>query len=144
METIDRADAYALLAEGRCVRMRTVTPEDWQTVYDFVATLSPESLYRPFFSVPSRPAEKLANLLCAPRAEQSQPVQGALVALLGGRAVGPAEWYRTGVEGEAEIAFEVSDALVLDGARDGRRAARVPEAVHHSATASGAEPRVAK
>ena len=111
METIDRADAYALLADGRCVRVRTVTPEDWQAVHEFVATLSPESLYRRFFSVPSRPAEMLANLLCAPRVEQSQPVQGALVALLGGRAVGLAEWYRTRVEGEAEIAFEVSDAL---------------------------------
>ncbi|HET9172710.1 MAG TPA: GNAT family N-acetyltransferase [Actinospica sp.] len=109
--TTDRADAYALLTDGRCVHVRSVTPEDWQAVYDFAATLGRESLYRRFFSVPSHPGETLADVLCSPRVEQSPPTQGALIALLDGEAVGLAEWYRTGGRDEAEIAFEVSDAL---------------------------------
>jgi len=107
--TIDRADAYALLTDGRGVHVRSVTSEDWQAVYDLAATLGPESLYRRFFSIPSHPGETLANVLCTPDSGQSPPAQGALIALLGGKAVGLAEWYRTRSEGEAEIAFEVSD-----------------------------------
>lgn len=110
MESIDPADAYALLTDGRCVHVRSVTPEDWQAVHDFAATLGPDSLYRRFFTVPSRPGETLANVLCSPGSGQSPPSQGALIALLDGMAVGLAEWYRTRREGEAEIAFEVSDA----------------------------------
>ena len=108
---IDRADAYALLTDGRCVHVRSVTPEDWQAVYDFAATLGRESLYRRFFTVPGHPGETLANVLCSPRVDQNPPTQGALIALLDGRAVGLAEWYRTRRPDEAEIAFEVSDAL---------------------------------
>lgn len=113
METeIDRPDAYALLTDGRCVHVRSVTPEDWQAVYDFAGTLGPQSLYRRFFTVPGHPGETLANVLCSPRVEQNPPTQGALIALLDGRPVGLAEWYRTRrADDEAEIAFEVSDAL---------------------------------
>lgn len=109
--TTDPADAYALLTDGRCVRVRSVTPADWQMVYDLAATLGPESLYRRFFSMPRRPAELLANALCAPHAGQHPAPGGALVALLEGRAVGLAEWYRTADPAEAEIAFETSDVL---------------------------------
>ena len=108
--TTDRADTYALLTDGRCVHVRSVTPRDWHAVHDLAATLGPESLYRRFFSIPSRPGETLANVLCTPGSAQSPPNQGALIALLDGEAVGLAEWYRTRHEGEAEIAFEVSDA----------------------------------
>ena len=110
MESIDLADAYALLTDGRCVHVRSVTPEDWQAVHDLAATLGPDSLYRRFFSIPSRPGETLANALCTPGSGQGPPPQGALIALLDGTAVGLAEWYRTRREDEAEIAFEVSDA----------------------------------
>jgi acyl-CoA synthetase (NDP forming)/RimJ/RimL family protein N-acetyltransferase len=110
MESIDLADVYALLTDGRCVHVRSVTPEDWQAVHDLAATLGPDSLYRRFFSIPSRPGETLANVLCTPGSGQNPPSQGALIALLDGTAVGLAEWYRTQREGEAEIAFEVSDA----------------------------------
>jgi len=110
MESPDPADAYALLTDGRCVHVRSVTPEDWQAVHDLAATLGPDSLYRRFFTVPSHPGETLANALCLPDSGQSPPARGALIALLDGRAVGLAEWYRTRREGEAEIAFEVSDA----------------------------------
>ena len=109
MESIDPADAYALLTDGRCVRVRSVAPKDWQAVHDLAATLGPDSLYRRFFGIPSRPGETLANALCPPGSGQSPPSQGALIALLDGTAVGLAEWYRTRREGEAEIAFEVSD-----------------------------------
>lgn len=111
MDTIDRADAYALLTDGRCVHVRSVTPEDWQAVYDFAATLGQESLYHRFFSVPAHPGERLADALCSPLSDQYPPSQGALIALLDGTAVGLAEWYRTRRDDEAEIAFEVSDAL---------------------------------
>jgi acyl-CoA synthetase (NDP forming)/GNAT superfamily N-acetyltransferase len=112
METeIDRADAYALLTDGRCVHVRSVTPDDWQAVYDFAATLGQQSLYRRFYTVPSHPGETLADVLCSPRVEQNPPTQGALIALLDGTPVGVAEWYRTRGQDEAEIAFEVSDVL---------------------------------
>ena len=117
----DRAEAYALLADGRHVRLRSVTPGDWQAVHDFAATLGPDSLYRRFFGAPSDPGGTLADLVCAPPTEHGPPAHGGLLALLDGAVVGLAEWYRTGKgwksgEGEpeadeAEIAFAVSDAL---------------------------------
>ena len=119
----DRAEAYALLADGRHVRLRSVTPGDWQAVHDFAGTLGPDSLYRRFFGAPSDPGVTLADLVCAPPPEHGAPTHGGLLALLDGAVVGLAEWYRTGKEwksadgepgddvDEAEIAFAVSDVL---------------------------------
>ena len=111
MTSLDRADAYALLTDGRSVRLRSVTPEDWRTVHDFAATLGPDSLYRRFFGAPRDPGARLADLVCAPQAEHGPPSHGGLLALLEGTAVGIAEWYRAGETDQAEIAFAVSDAL---------------------------------
>lgn len=107
-----RADAYALLADGRCVLLRAAAPEDWQLVHDFVATLGPDSLYRRFFGAPSDPGRRLADAVCAPALDEGAgPTHGALLALLEGEAVGLADWYRVGRSQEAEIAFAVSDRL---------------------------------
>jgi acyl-CoA synthetase (NDP forming)/GNAT superfamily N-acetyltransferase len=107
-----RADAYALLADGRCVRLRAAAPQDWGLVRDFVGTLGPDSLYRRFFGAPSDPGTRLADAVCAPvRDEGAGPDHGALLALLEGEVVGLADWYRAGRSQEAEIAFAVSDRL---------------------------------
>ena len=111
MTSLDRADAYALLTDGRSVRLRSVTPEDWRTVHDFAATLGPDSLYRRFFGKPRDPGARLADLVCAPQPEHGPPSHGGLLALLEGSAVGLAEWYRAGETDQAEIAFAVSDTL---------------------------------
>ena len=111
MTTIDRADAYALLTDGRAVRLRSVTSADWRAVHDFAATLGPDSLYRRFFGAPSDPGGMLADLVCAPQPEHGPPTHGGLLALLDGRVVGLAEWYRAGENDQAEVAFAVSDAL---------------------------------
>jgi GNAT superfamily N-acetyltransferase len=111
--TIDRADAYALLTDGRAVRLRSATPADWQAVHDFAATLGPDSTYRRFFGSPRDPGVILADLVCAPQPEHGPPSHGGLLAVLDGEIVGLADWYRGGREqaDEAEIAFAVSDAL---------------------------------
>lgn len=113
MTTIDRADAYALLTDGRAVRLRSATPDDWQAVHDFVAALGPDSIYRRFFGSPRDPGEILANLVCAPQPEHGPPTHGGLLAVLDGEVVGLADWYRSGKEksDEAEIAFAVADEL---------------------------------
>ena len=112
MTTIDRADAYALLTDGRAVRLRSATTADWQAVHDFAATLGPDSLYRRFFGAPSDPGTLLADLVCGPQPEHGPATHGGLLAVLDGEVVGLAEWYRAGQpDGQAEIAFAVSDAL---------------------------------
>ncbi|HET9173112.1 MAG TPA: GNAT family N-acetyltransferase [Actinospica sp.] len=113
MTTIDRADAYALLTDGRAVRLRSAVPGDWQAVHDFAASLGPDSVYRRFFGSPRDPGVILADLVCAPQPESGPPSHGGLLAVLDGEVVGLADWYRAGREraDEAEIAFAVSDAL---------------------------------
>ncbi|MBR7837072.1 GNAT family N-acetyltransferase [Actinospica durhamensis] len=107
-----RADAYALLSDGRAVRLRAAAPEDWNLVHDFVATLGPDSLYRRFFGAPSDPGRRLADAVCAPVTDEGAgPTHGALLAVLEGEVVGLADWYRVGRSQEAEIAFAVSDRL---------------------------------
>ena len=109
---LPRADAYALLADGRAVRLRAATPEDWHLVHDFVATLGPDSLYRRFFGAPSDPGTRLADAVCAPALDEGAgPTHGALLAVLEGEVVGLADWYRVERSQEAEIAFAVSDRL---------------------------------
>lgn len=107
-----RADAYALLADGRAVRLRAATPEDWQLVHDFVESLGPDSLYRRFFGAPSDPGRRLADAVCAPvRDHGAGPTHGALLALLEGEVVGLADWYRVKRSPDAEVAFAVADRL---------------------------------
>ncbi|HTJ67531.1 MAG TPA: GNAT family N-acetyltransferase [Actinospica sp.] len=113
MTTIDRADAYALLTDGRAVRLRSATPADWRAVHDFAGTLGPDSVYRRFFGSPRDPGAILADLVCKPQPEHGPPTHGGLLAVLDGEIVGLADWYRSGSAkpDEAEMAFAVSDAL---------------------------------
>jgi GNAT superfamily N-acetyltransferase len=103
--------SYALLTDGSYVRIRPAVPDDWQTVHDFAETLGQESLYRRFFGFPKYPGKIVANSVCTPAAPASPARNGALLALVGERMVGLADWHATGTPGEAEIAFAVSDAL---------------------------------
>ena len=123
MTRIDRADAYALLTDGRAVRLRSATPDDRRAVTDFAATLGPDSLRRRFFGAPRDPGALLADLVCAPGPDHGPAMHGGLLALLDGEVVGLADWHRSRAGGgdgnggeeaaddEAEIAFAVSDAL---------------------------------
>lgn len=107
-----RADAYALLADGRCVRLRAAVPEDWVLVHDFVESLGPDSLYRRFFGAPGDPGKRLADAVCAPVLDHGAgPTHGALLALLEGEVIGLADWYRVTRTTTAEVAFAVADRL---------------------------------
>ena len=103
--------SYALLTDGSYVRIRPAVPDDWQLVHDFAETLGHESLYRRFFGVPKYPGKIVANSVCAPATPGVPARNGALLALVGERMVGLADWHATDKPGEAEIAFAVSDDL---------------------------------
>ena len=115
MTTSDRADAYALLTDGRAVRLRSATPDDRPAVHRFGTTLGPDSLYRRFFGVPGDPGALLADLVCEPLTEHGPALHGGLLAILDGEVVGLADWHRSdpraGGADDAEVAFAVSDAL---------------------------------
>ena len=103
--------SVALLTDGSHVRIRPAVPGDWQVVHDFAEALGRESVYRRFFGFPRRPGKIIADAVCAPVPPGAPPTHGALLALVGTRMVGLAEWHRVGRAGEAEIAFAVSDDL---------------------------------
>jgi len=103
--------SVALLTDGSHVRIRPAVPGDWQVVHDFAEALGRESVYRRFFGFPRQPGKIIADAVCAPVPPGAPTTHGALLALVGARMVGLAEWHRTGRAGEAEIAFAVSDDL---------------------------------
>jgi acyl-CoA synthetase (NDP forming)/GNAT superfamily N-acetyltransferase len=111
--TVLREDlvSYALLTDGTCVQIRAAGPTDWQAVYDFAAALRRESVYRRFFGFPRDPGKSVAGAVCAPVPDEVPAARGALLALLGDRVVGLAEWIRADHPDEAELAFAVEDGL---------------------------------
>ncbi|HEU5334298.1 MAG TPA: GNAT family N-acetyltransferase [Actinocrinis sp.] len=106
-----QAGSFALLTDGSHVRIRRAVPGDWQVVHDFAETLGRESVYRRFFGFPRQPGKIIADAVCAPVPLGAPLTHGALLALVGERMVGLAEWHHVGRDGEAEIAFAVSDDL---------------------------------
>jgi acyl-CoA synthetase (NDP forming) len=103
--------SYALLTDGRCVLIRSATPDDWQAVHDFAAGLGRTSIYRRFFGFPKHPGKLVADAACSRVPETMPRPRGALLALLDGAVVGLAEWIRATQPQEAEIAFAVADRL---------------------------------
>ena len=110
-ETGSSYASYALLTDGRCVLIRSATPNDWQAVHDFAAGLGRTSVYRRFFGYVNHPGKLMADAACAPAPEGMPKPRGALLGLLDGAVAGLAEWIRGADPQEAEIAFAVADRL---------------------------------
>ena len=98
---------YALLTDGRTVEIRHAGPQDAAAVREMYAGMSPDSIYRRFFSVSPRAGEQEARRLC----REPGPDHAALLAWLGGRLVGVASYEPTSRPGVAEIAFAVPDDM---------------------------------
>jgi acyl-CoA synthetase (NDP forming)/GNAT superfamily N-acetyltransferase len=101
-----RASAYALLADGTAIEIRTATPGDFSLVKAMHEAMSPDNEYRRFFSVSRLAAEREAERVC----RMPAPDHEALLALRGGELVGVGTYEVTG-EGTAEIALAVADDM---------------------------------
>jgi acyl-CoA synthetase (NDP forming)/GNAT superfamily N-acetyltransferase len=98
---------YALLNDGSTVEIRHAGPQDAAAVREMYAAMSPDSIYRRFFSVSPRAGEQEARRLC----REPGPDHEALGAWLDGRLVGVASYEATAGPGVAEIAFAVPDDM---------------------------------
>ena len=97
---------YALLTDGATIEIRPAWPDDFDAVRDMHAKLSPENLYRRFFSMSRVAAEREARRIC----REPAPDHAALLAVLDGRLVGCGA-YEVAGDGSrsAEIALTVAD-----------------------------------
>jgi RimJ/RimL family protein N-acetyltransferase len=96
-------EADVVLADGGSAHMRPVRAEDGGELESLYASLSDDSRYLRFFS----PATAEAAARIGPRLELDQRHFG-LVAEVGDRIVGVADYYRT-LDDVAEVAFTVRD-----------------------------------
>jgi acyl-CoA synthetase (NDP forming)/RimJ/RimL family protein N-acetyltransferase len=101
------ARTYALLTDGSTVEIRHAGPQDAEAVRDMHAAMSPDNIYRRFFSVNPDAADQEARRV----SREPGPDHEALLAWLGGRLVGVASYEVTGRPGAAEIAFAVPDDM---------------------------------
>jgi RimJ/RimL family protein N-acetyltransferase len=99
--------AYALLTDGTTVEIRHAGPPDAAAVREMHVEMSPDNVYRRFFSFSARAGEQEARRLC----RKPGPDHAALLAWLGGRLVGVASYEPTDRSGVAEIAFAVPDDM---------------------------------
>src|SRR5215471_15454011 len=76
--------SYALLTDGRCMLIRSATPDDWQGVHDFADGLGRTSLYRRFFGFVKYPGKLMADAACASVPTGMTRPRGALLGLLDG------------------------------------------------------------
>jgi RimJ/RimL family protein N-acetyltransferase len=112
MSVHGRECAYALLANGVTVRIRTARPGDLATVRDMYAKMSPEHRYLRFFSMSPFAAEQEARRVC----REPAPDHAALLAVLDGQVVGCATYERAGAGcRSAEVAFAVADGMYRRG-----------------------------
>jgi acyl-CoA synthetase (NDP forming)/GNAT superfamily N-acetyltransferase len=100
------ASAYALLADGTVVQIRSATPGDFRLVKSMHAAMSPDNEYRRFFSLSKLSAEREAKRVC----RMPAPDHAALLALKGGELVGVGTYEMAGQE-TAEIALAVADDM---------------------------------
>jgi acyl-CoA synthetase (NDP forming)/GNAT superfamily N-acetyltransferase len=101
------ARTYALLTDGSTVEIRHAGPQDAEAVREMHEAMSPDNIYRRFFSVNPAAADREARRVC----REPGPDHEALLAWLGGRLVGVASYEVTGRPGAAEIAFAVPDDM---------------------------------
>ena len=103
----DTPGVFALLADGATAEIRGATPDDLDAVRGMHEAMSPENRYLRFFSLSKNAAEQEARRLCRP----AGPDHAALLACLDGKVVGAASYEPTGIPGEAEVAFAVTDDM---------------------------------
>ena len=100
--------AYALLTDGTTIEIRAARPEDFDAVRDMHAKMSPDNLYRRFFSMSRVAAEQEARRVC----REPTPDHAALLAVLDGEVAGCGSYARTGPgSSSAEIAMAVADDM---------------------------------
>ncbi|MBA2578656.1 MAG: GNAT family N-acetyltransferase [Euzebyaceae bacterium] len=99
-------DEVAALDDGASVTVRAITPDDAPRLHRLYYRLSPQSLYRRFFTPVTRPdRDVIASLVHVDYADRL-----ALVALSGDEVVGIARYERLPPGGNAEVAVIVEDA----------------------------------
>ncbi|MGW2347288.1 bifunctional acetate--CoA ligase family protein/GNAT family N-acetyltransferase [Actinacidiphila glaucinigra] len=97
--------AHALLVDGRTVEIRAAGPDDHDRVQDLYAHMSADNLRLRFFCVGRRSGQLAADRLREP----ARPGRLTLLAILGDRLAGVAE-YATGQDpAAADVALAVSD-----------------------------------
>jgi acyl-CoA synthetase (NDP forming)/GNAT superfamily N-acetyltransferase len=103
--------AYALLADGTTVEIRSAGPADFDAVKAMHEAMSPDSSYLRFFNLSRLAAETEARRLC----REYRPGHMALLALAEGEVVGCASYDTPGGAADAgttaEVAFAVADRM---------------------------------
>jgi acyl-CoA synthetase (NDP forming)/GNAT superfamily N-acetyltransferase len=100
------ATAYALLADGTTVEIRTARPGDFDAVRDMHTKMSPDNFYLRFFSMSPLAAEQEARRIC----REPSPDHAALLTVLDGEVVGCGSYERAGTGStSAEVALAVAD-----------------------------------
>jgi acyl-CoA synthetase (NDP forming)/GNAT superfamily N-acetyltransferase len=100
--------AYALLADGTTIEIRTVRPDDFDAVRDMHERMAPDNLYLRFFSMSRVAAEQAARRIC----REPAPDHAALLAVLDGKVVGCGTYERLGAGSpSAEVAMAVADDM---------------------------------
>jgi GNAT superfamily N-acetyltransferase len=95
----------AMTRGGSMVHLRPIRPDDAVGLVEFHHALSPESIYRRFFSVhPELSAAEVARFTCVDYVDRF-----ALVAEDGGQLIAVGRYDRTPGTSEAEVAFVVAD-----------------------------------
>jgi acyl-CoA synthetase (NDP forming)/RimJ/RimL family protein N-acetyltransferase len=97
-------EADVVLRDGGTAHLRPITPQDAEALQRMHVAQSPESTFMRFFVPMPRLTEKLLRQFT----EVDHTSQVAIVALVGGEIVGLANYDRHD-EGEAEVAFNISD-----------------------------------
>lgn len=103
---ISRWETDVVLADGRTVTIRPISPTDDRLIEKFHALLSPETIYYRFFS----PVPKLSDKLLHRFVNVDYTDRMAFVAILGDSIISVARYDRIPGRADAEVAFLVSDA----------------------------------
>ncbi|MBZ4018748.1 bifunctional acetate--CoA ligase family protein/GNAT family N-acetyltransferase [Streptomyces purpurogeneiscleroticus] len=99
---------HALLTDGTTASIRNARPDDRERVLEMYARMSPENLRRRFFAASRHSAEQSAERTCT----LSSPTDKALLALVGDKVIGVAEYHRIDSPDRpqlAEISLTVAD-----------------------------------
>ncbi|MFC8244602.1 bifunctional acetate--CoA ligase family protein/GNAT family N-acetyltransferase [Streptomyces chartreusis] len=106
-DTLSRPTVHALLTDGTTVCIRPVRREDHDQVQGLFEEMSPENLRLRFFAASRRSGAMAADRVCA----EPHPGYRALLAEIGGRLIGLAEYDSGGSGDTAEISIAVADGL---------------------------------
>jgi len=100
--------SYALLADGTTITIRPAGPGDFDAVKQLHEAMSPDNLYRRFFSTSRGAAEQEARRVC--RGEDG-PAHGAILGFLGDELAGVASFEPEAGGESAEVALAVADQM---------------------------------